>query len=197
MSRIIFDHFRKADPILYSIIGTLDFPKSERGKDLFADICEIIIQQQLSGRVGDVIFARFKRLFSKEKINPQSLMKFSDKKIRKIGTSNMKVKYLKNLAKIIAGNQIQLEKLIDLENEEIINRLIKIKGIGRWSAEMFLIFSLGREDIFSYGDLGLRKAIQKLYKLKKEPTQKQAEKIANKWKPYRTYACRILWRSLD
>ena len=90
-----------------------------------------------------------------------------------------------------------LEELEGLDDEEVIIELTKLNGIGRWSAEMFLMFSLGREDVFSYGDLGLRRAIQKLYKLKTEPTQKKAEKIANKWKPYRTYACRILWRSVS
>lgn len=84
-----------------------------------------------------------------------------------------------------------------MTDEEIIEELVKVKGIGRWTAEMFLMFNMGRPDVFSYGDLGVRKSIQKLYKMKKEPTEKQAEKISDKWRPYRTLACRYLWKSLE
>jgi len=87
--------------------------------------------------------------------------------------------------------------LDELDNGAVVEELTKVKGIGPWTAEMFLMFSLAREDVFSYGDLGLRKAIQKLYKLKKEPTNKQMEQITKKWSPYRTYASRILWKSLE
>lgn len=192
----IIDHFEKVDQILFSVIGDLKFPQTTRGNNLFADLCEIIIQQQLSEKVGDVIYGRFQKLFRKGKIIPEEVLKISDDKIREIGTSMNKVKFIKNLAKEIVEENIQLEQLGKLENEAIIGQLTKLKGIGRWTAQMFLMFSLGRVDVFSYGDLGLRKAIQKLYKLKKEPTQEQAERISRKWKPYRTYACRILWNSL-
>lgn len=117
--------------------------------------------------------------------------------MRSVGLSGQKARYIQDLAQKVTNKELVLEKLNMLENEEIINELVKVKGVGRWTAEMFLMFALRREDIFSYGDLGLRKAIQKLYGLKKEPTQKQAEKIAKNWIPYRTYACRILWKSLS
>ena len=90
-----------------------------------------------------------------------------------------------------------MQKINEKSDEDVIVELTKIKGIGRWTAEMFLMFTLGREDIFSYGDLGLRKGIMKLYGYKKEPTEQQMEKLATRWKPYRTYAARILWRSLE
>lgn len=197
MKQKIINHFLKRDPILHAAIKELDILQPTSADNYLSHLCEIIIQQQLSEKVGDVIFARFEKLFPKEIISPEKLLRLSDEKIRKIGTSNMKVKYLKNLARHFTDNQSLRENLYKMENESVISELTKIKGIGRWSAEMFLMFSLGREDVFSYGDLGLRRAIQKLYKMKKEPTQKQAERLADKWKPYRTYACRILWSSLD
>ncbi len=192
----IINHFKKVDSVLFSAIKNFEFPISHRGSNYFADLCEIIIQQQLSEKAGDTIFGRFKKLFPLGKISPENLVKLKDDEIRMCGTSNMKVKYLKNLARQLIKKEFIWDRLEELDDEEIITELTKIKGVGRWSADMFLMFSLGREDVFSYGDLGLRRAIQKLYKLKKEPSMKQAEKIAIKWRPYRTYACRILWRSL-
>lgn len=192
----IINHFKKVDPVLFSAGNGSTFSTLKKGDNLFADLCEIIIQQQLSERVGDVIFERFKKLFPEKKIIPQYVMEVPDERIREVGTSNNKVKFIKSLAQDIVEEKIVLDKLDQLEDEMVISQLIKLKGIGRWSAEMFLMFSLGREDVFSYGDLGLRRAIQKLYKLKKELTLNQALKISSKWKPYRTYACRILWRSL-
>lgn len=193
----IINHFKKVDPTLYEAIRGFKFPQSTRGMNCFADLCEIIIQQQLSEKAGDTIFKRFQQLFPNGKITPANALKIPDEKLKNAGSSKSKVQYIKNLAQHMIEKTIQLDQLDQFENDQVVYELTKIKGIGRWSAEMFLMFSLAREDVFSYGDLGLRKAIQKLYKLKKEPTQKQAEKIASKWKPYRTYACRILWHSLN
>lgn len=165
--------------------------------DYFSELCEIIINQQLSDKAAATIFARFKKLFPKEKIIPQVLLKLSDEKIRSCGTSNAKVSFLKDLAEKVLAEDLRFDGLDKLSDEKVITELIKVKGIGPWTAEMFLMFTLGREDVFSHGDLGLRNAIKKLYKFKKDPTKKQIEKIVNKWKPYRTYACRILWKSLE
>ena len=120
-----------------------------------------------------------------------------DEKIRSTGPSWSKVSYIKNIARAVVSGNLDLQKINEKSDEDVIVELTKIKGIGRWTAEMFLMFTLGREDIFSYGDLGLRKGIMKLYGYKKEPTVKQMEKLTNRWKPYRTYAARILWRSLE
>lgn len=163
----------------------------------FSDLCEAIINQQLSDKVATVIFARYKKLFLGEKVTPKSVLKISDEKIRAIGLSYSKISFIKDLAQKIQIGELKLENLAGLDNEKVIAELVKVKGIGPWTAEMFLMFSLGREDIFSHGDLGLRRAIQKLYALKKEPTEKQTERISKKWSPYRTYACMILWSSLD
>ena len=198
MHKQVIDHFKKVDPILYGVLEKIDHIKLlTKSNNYFADLCEAIINQQLSEKVGTVIFNRFKKLFPKGKITVQNLLRLKEEQIRKIGTSGNKVKFMKELAKKIHLKEVDLEKLDKLGNEEVFKKLTKLQGIGSWTAEMFLMFSLAREDIFSYGDLGLRRAMQKLYKLTKEPTKKKAEEISLRWSPYRTYACRILWKSLE
>lgn len=198
MQQKIYDHFKKSDIVLYKVLKKLDSIKPlVKSENYFADLCEAIINQQLSEKVGTLIFNRFKKLFSKGHITAKNLLKLKDEEIRKIGTSGNKVKFMKELANNVHTKEVNLERLEKLENEEVIGELTKLKGIGQWTAEMFLMSSLAREDVFSYGDLGLRRAIQKLYNMKKEPTKKEAEEISLKWSPYRTYACRILWRSLE
>lgn len=197
MDKKIIEHFKKADLILYSIIEKVGISGPKVSDDYFYDLCEIIINQQLSDKAAATIFGRFKKLFLQEKITPKMLLKLSDKKIRSCGTSNSKVSFLKDLAAKVLKNDLKLNKLDKLSDDLVIKELTKVKGIGPWTAEMFLMFTLGREDIFSHGDLGLKNAIKKLYKFKKEPTRKQIEKIVEIWKPYRTYASRILWKSLE
>ncbi|MBI3559512.1 DNA-3-methyladenine glycosylase 2 family protein, partial [Candidatus Gottesmanbacteria bacterium] len=108
-----------------------------------------------------------------------------------------KTRFIRDLAHQVLTKSVQLDQLAQLSDQDVIVELTKVKGIGPWTAEMFLMFTLGREDVFSYGDLGLRKAIKKLYGFKKDPTVKQMDKIVHKWKPFRSFAARILWKSLD
>lgn len=198
MNKKIVNHFKKADPILYKALeksGKIEH-QIVAPENYFEVLCESIVSQQLSVKAGDTIFGRFKKLFKDEKINPKAILKIKDEKIRECGLSNAKVKYIKDLAQKIDNQEVRLEKLNELSDEEVIIELTKIKGIGKWAGEMFLMFSLGREDIFSHGDLGLKNAIKKLYGLE-NPTKEQLEEIVIKWSPYRTYASRVLWRSLD
>ena len=197
MNDKIRNHFQSVDPILYSIIDHIEPFELVKYDDYFVCICREIIGQQLSGKVADVIYARFLALFPKNQVTPTRLMKIADEKIRQIGTSWSKITYIKDLAKKVMDREINLLTIATLPDEAVVKELTRVKGVGPWTAEMFLMFTLGREDIFSYGDLGLRRAIQKLYAFKKEPTIKQMEKIVTKWKPYRTYAARILWKSLE
>ena len=197
LNKKIINHFKKVDPILYSVIEKVGVYGSKISDDYFLELCEIIINQQLSDKAAATIFARFKRLFPQKKITPEVLLKLSAEKIQSCGTSRAKVSFLKDLAKKVLAEELRLDQLNKLSDDLIMKELTKVKGIGPWSVEMFLMFTLGREDVFSYGDLGLKNAIKKLYKFKKEPTREQIEKIVEKWKPYRTYACRILWRSLE
>lgn len=192
----IVDHFKKNDPILHAVIPESFDITHWQETDLFIALCESIISQQLSIKAADTIFSRFKKLFPMEIPTPEYTLTLSMEQLRGVGLSNSKALYIQDLSQKIISRELILEELQQLDNEAVIENLVKVKGIGRWTAEMFLMFALRREDVFSYGDLGIRKAIQKLYKLRKEPTQKQAEKIAKKWIPYRTYACRILWKSL-
>ncbi len=192
-------HFKKNDIILYKKAIEINFSEElEKSKkeDYFLDLCQIIISQQLSSKAAESIFNRFKKIFS-EKITPDIILKTSNKKLKDIGLSKSKINYIKNIAQVIKNKKIDLNKIDSMSDSEIKRDLIQIKGIGPWTVEMFLMFSLGRSDIFSYGDLGLKKAIKKIYGFKKNPSQKIIEKISKKWSPYRTYASLILWKSLE
>ncbi len=189
-------HFEKHDPVLFAIIVHIEPFSLTKSNKLFRELCDHIISQQLSIKASASIFERFSNLFPKKHIDPALLLTLPNDTIRAAGLSYTKIRYLKDLAQKVIEKTVQLDRLEALSDEEVIETLIKVKGIGRWTAEMFLMSALAREDVFSYGDLGIRKAMQKLYGLKKEPTQMQAEKLAKKWSPYRTYACKILWRSL-
>ena len=201
MEKQIKDHFARVDPKLHAVLiqleGKTDRLTPTKSTDYFADLCEAIINQQLSDKAAATIYKRFLDLFPKRRVTPEFLLRLKDEQIRGVGTSWNKVKFLTSLARAVVDRTIKLASLDTLPDIEVVTELTKLHGIGPWTAEMFLMFSLGRPDVFSYGDVGLRRAIQKLYALKKEPTPKQMEKISRKWAPYRTYACRILWRSLD
>ena len=174
MHKKAVDYFRSVDPLLYSVINkTKHLKPLEKSENFLSDLCEAIINQQLSDKAAATIFAKFQRLFPKGIITAKELLKTPDGKIREAGTSWKKVEFIKNLAKKIVRKELELEKLNKLKDHEVITELTKLHGIGKWTAEMFLMFSLAREDVFSAGDLGLRRAIQNLYKLKKEPTLKQ------------------------
>jgi DNA-3-methyladenine glycosylase II len=201
MDKRIQQHFQKNDPVLHKALrrlaGKTDHLTPTKTTDYFAHLCEGIVSQQLSEKAGSTIWNRLLDLFPGKKITPEKLLGLSDDKIRVVGTSNSKVLYLKNLARDVVDNKLHLETLPEMKDTDVIIELTKVKGIGPWTAEMFLMFALGREDVFSYGDLGLHNAMKRLYRWKKEPTKKQIDKIVVKWSPYKTYACRLLWKSLE
>lgn len=198
-SKQIYHHFKKVDPKLADIwekVGGIALIKPLPVSELFADLCRNIISQQLSEKAGGTLTARFEKLFDENRVTPQKVLALSDEVIRNVGPSWSKVRYIKNLAARVHTKKLMLEKLSTLDNETVIRELVAVKGIGPWTAEMFLMFSLGRENIFSYGDLGLKNAIKKLYGIKKITTRK-LDKLTKKWSPYRTYAARLLWESLN
>ncbi len=191
-------YLAKVDPILGALIKQVQPVTYLLQKNYFQALVEAIAGQQLSGKAAQTILNRVLALFKSKKFpTPQEYLKMSDTKLRSAGFSNSKVAYTKNVARFFMKREKEIKRIHKLTDEEVIKLLTEIKGIGVWSAEMFMMFSLGREDVFSYGDLGLRKGLQKVYNFKKEPTLKQMKKIVEKWKPYRTHGARYIWASLD
>lgn len=199
MHRKAQDHFKKVDPKLFKVlqrINALEHISPISPPEYFSRLCENIIGQQLSSKVADTFIERFGALFPKKSITPKRLLALQDRALRTIGISWAKVKYLRDLAQKVEKKEISLKDLQRLDDKAVIAQLTKVKGIGNWTAEMFLMFSLGREDVFSCGDLGLQKAIEEIYNIK-NLTKSKAEKLSLRWSPYRTYASLILWRSRE
>ena len=189
-------HLRK-DKILNLVIDQYKVSSPKISANLFRDLLEAIISQQLSNKAAATIFNRFLSLFPKERVpQPEEILKLSEEILRSCGVSHQKASYLKSLAEEITSQKLVLENLHLLEDEEVVLELTKVKGVGRWTAEMFLIFSLGRQNIFSVGDLGLRSAVAKLYGVNREDKIK-IEEISKNWSPYRSLASLYLWKSLE
>lgn len=163
-------------------------------KDYFAALCGDIIGQQLSGKVADVIEVRFKTVVGE--LTPKNVLNVPEQKLRDCGMSWAKVSFVKDLAKKTISGELGTDKLMDLPDEEVITELVAIKGIGRWTAEMFLMFSLGRPDVFPLDDLGIKKAFEKVVQQKWDRV-KSARFAERYWKPHRTVASWYLWRSLE
>lgn len=164
----------------------------------FAALCRSIVGQQLSGKAAAAIYKKFLTLFksNEENLTPSAVLKLPDQKLRDVGLSWSKVSYIKDLSKKVKENEVNLVDLDELDDSSIIERLTIIKGIGTWTAEMFLMFTLKRQNIFSFKDLGLKKGLEKIYKIE-NPTQPQIEKIIKKWHPYKTFGSIALWQSLE
>lgn len=186
--------FLKKDRKLGKIIRQVGPYNITLVKNPYESLVEAIITQQLSGKAADSISARFRRMYPRYP-RPADVLKTPDAKLRKAGLSRMKVSYIKDLSKKIETREIRIRSLEEKSDEEVVEELTKVKGIGRWTAEMFLIFSLGRPDVLPVGDLGLRKGVQRLFSLDEMPDAKKIEELAEKWRPYRTVATWYLWKS--
>ena len=189
-------YLSEKDPILGGVIKKIGPIEKRQAETYFISLVSSIISQQLSTKVADVIYARFEALFDKF-IIPEEVLKIPDQTMRDIGMSWAKIKYVKALSEYAIKSDKVFEQFDTMSDEEIITELTAVKGIGRWTAEMFLIFTMERPDIFSYGDLGLKRAIERLYGFKTELAEKQMKKIVDRWSPYRSVASRYLWKSLD
>ena len=190
-------YLQSKDPILSTVIEKISLPRRAAKKNRFEALVSEIISQQLSIKAADAIERKFVALFHPHNFpKAREVLLCSDEKLRGAGLSFSKISYIKNVARAVEEGTLDFKKLVKLSDEEVITQLTAIKGIGRWTAEMFLMFTLERPDIFSHGDLGLRKAIQRLYQLENHPSREQAELIASHWRPHRTLACRYLWASL-
>jgi DNA-3-methyladenine glycosylase II len=159
-----------------------------------------IMSQQLNTKVAKVIYKRFLEIYEGEEPAPIRVFDTPFETLRSIGLSNAKVNYVKNVAAFCIDNNITDTKLVSLSNEEVVDLLTQIKGVGKWTVEMLLMFTLGREDVFAVDDLGIQQAMIKVYKLSIDDKKRLKEKmlkISAKWKPYRTYACMHLWKWKD
>jgi DNA-3-methyladenine glycosylase II len=156
-----------------------------------------IVYQQLSGKAAGTIFGRFNALYDGGMATPEAVLATSDEKLRAAGLSRQKIGYLRDLSAKVAGGALPLDAIHEMTDPEIIDHLVQVKGIGRWTAQMFLMFRLGRPDVLPELDLGIQNAIQRAYRMRKRPTPKQVRKIGAKWSPHSTIACWYLWRSLD
>jgi DNA-3-methyladenine glycosylase II len=193
---------READPVMARLIDdheTLvrrDLKRERRG-DAYGALLRSIVGQQLSTKAAATIYGRLIDIFGGHAPTPKELLAADPEEIRAAGLSRPKVAYLRDLAQHVEDGTLELDRLPDLPDEEVSEQLTAIKGLGQWTADMFLMFHLRRPDVLPVGDLGIRRAVQIEYRMRKLPDPKRLEKVARPWRPYRTLACLYLWSSLD
>ncbi len=190
------NHLKKSDPVLRAIIERVGPCRMEFGPAEFSSVAEAIVYQQLNGKAAITIFKRFAALAG-EPITPEGILKLTDAQLRSVGLSKQKSAYLKDLAAKTASGLLDFSRLPEFSDEEVIKHLTQVKGIGVWTAHMFLMFSLRRPNVLPTGDYGVQVAVKKHYRKRKLPKPKDMEKIARAWEPYRSVACWYMWRSLD
>ena len=191
-------YLSKADPQLAGVIKTVGKYSIKIRTNAFQSLVESIIYQQLAGSAANIIYRRFIKHYNNVLPKPMQIISTSDIELKsKIGLSSNKVRYLKDLSTKVEQGKINLELLSTMSDEEVIAELTLVKGIGRWTAEMFLIFCLGRPDILPVTDLGIRKAVHELYSLPELPKPAELLAISQPWRPYRTVASWYLWKSLS
>jgi DNA-3-methyladenine glycosylase II len=188
------------DKKLQKVIAQQEPIKLKQHKNICLRLCASIMSQQLSTKVAEVIFKRFLQLYNGEEPTPQQIANTPHETLRSIGLSNAKANYVLNVARFAMEHDLSDGVLKKLSNEDVIALLTQIKGVGRWTVEMLLMFTLGREDVFAPDDYGIQVAMKKLYNLDssdKKAFREQLMKRSQKWAPYRTYACMHLWRWKD
>jgi DNA-3-methyladenine glycosylase II len=197
------EHLRAADPVMAALIeehGPRPFgdPRADRPDDHYGALVRSIVGQQLSTKAARAIYGRLTDRFGGRTPTPAEVLADDPEKLRAAaGLSRAKVGFLRSLAEHVIDGELELEKLDELPDEQVTAELVAVKGLGTWSADMFLMFHLGRPDILPVGDLGIRRAVMLQYGLPQLPTPAELEEIAEPWRPYRTVACEYLWRSLD
>jgi DNA-3-methyladenine glycosylase II len=194
--RKAINHLKKCDPVLSAIIQRVGSFRMEFGEPTFHSLAEAILYQQLNGKAAVIIFKRFTEKTG-DPVTPEGILKLSDAEMRAVGLSKQKTAYLRDLAEKTKAGLLEFERLGELPDEEVIEHLTQVKGVGVWTAHMFLMFTLRRPDVLPTGDYGVQVAIKKHYRKRKLPKPKDMEKIAKAWAPYRSIACWYLWRSLD
>jgi DNA-3-methyladenine glycosylase II len=190
-------HLRRRDPVLRSVIKRVGPVTVKLEKNRFQALVRSIIAQQISGKAARAIGQRLMESIRPQRLTPEVIAAIPIEKLRSVGLSPQKAAYLHDLAAHIADGRVKLSRAHRLSDDEVIEQLVQVKGIGVWTAQMFLIFSLGRPDVFPHGDYGVRAAIRNLYGLQDLPNKAQSFEIAEPWRPYASIAAWYCWRSLD
>ncbi len=193
----ILEHFDERDPVMAGIIRQTGPFQLKRNQNYFVVLCKAILAQQISTAAAHAITVRFHALFDNHSPTPERVLKLSDQILREVGLSRQKTAYLKDLSRHFQGRTIRPHRLHYLDNEEVVEQLTAVHGIGRWTAEMFLIFSLNRLDVLPIGDLGLQLALKKIYGMRKLPTPRRMHALGKKWHPMETVATWYAWRTQD
>ncbi len=180
-------------------IGPLEVEARRRGRpeDAYGALVRTIVGQQISTKAARSIYNRLAALFGDRPPTPEELIAADEDALRAAGLSRPKIRYLRDLAVRVLEGDLDLDALHDLPNEDVAERITAVKGLGRWSADMFLMFHLGRPDVLPVGDLGIRRAVEKAYGLPDLPDEDALRALAGPWRPHRTLACLYLWESLD
>jgi DNA-3-methyladenine glycosylase II len=189
-------HLKKADPVMRAIIERIGPCQMEFGEPQFHSLAEAIIYQQLNGKAAITIFKRFRELAG-DPITPEGILKLTSEQMRTVGLSKQKSSYLVDMAQRAQRGELDFSRLHTMTDDGVIEHLTQVKGVGVWTAHMFLIFTLRRPNVLPVGDFGVRMAIKKYYRKRKLPNPTQMEKIAKPWEPYRSVACWYLWKSMD
>jgi DNA-3-methyladenine glycosylase II len=196
------DHLSRADDVMAALIeqhGPLDLEARRAGRpaDSYGALLRSIIGQQLSVKAARSIYGRLTDMFGGTTPSPAELLAADPEEVRSVGLSRPKVKYIRDLAQHVEDGSLHLESLDDMSDEEVIAELTAVKGLGEWTAHMFLAFHLRRPDVLPVGDLGIRRAVERLYGLEGLPDAETLERLGERWAPYRTLASMYLWHSLD
>jgi DNA-3-methyladenine glycosylase II len=196
-------HLRAADPVLGAILDALgpdnlEDRRAGRPEDHYGALVRAIVGQQLSTKAARSIYGRLTARFEDRAPTPTEILADDPEELRAAaGLSRAKVGFLRSLAEHVVSGELELERLDELPDEDVTAELVAVKGLGVWTAHMFLMFQLGRPDVLPVGDLGIRRAVERAYGLAELPNPTELTRIAEPWRPHRTLACRALWRSLD
>jgi DNA-3-methyladenine glycosylase II len=187
-----------ADPVMAGLIAANgDIETPSLGTDVYAALLRAIVGQQLSVKAAQAIYGRLLARFGGRPPTPAEVLADDPEELRvACGLSHAKVRYLRSLAEHVESGTLELDRLTELDDDAVTVALTAVKGIGTWSADMFLMFTLGRPDVLASGDLGIRQAVRRAYALETVPTVAEVEALGERWRPYRTLACLYLWRSL-
>ena len=197
MRRKILEHFDSRDPVMSEVIRKYGPFRLSKNGNYFLVLCRAIISQQISTKAADSIFKKFNGLFNQQSPSPARVLSLSDPELRSAGLSGQKVAYLKDLSAKFQEKFIRPRKLPHLSNEEVCQNLTNVYGIGPWTAEMFLIFSLNRLDVLPVGDLGFRAGVKRIYSLRSMSSIKKLNTLGKKWSPFQTIAVWYAWRTID